>query len=239
MSCFHSRLSYRIEAFMASISLSGRSANLPPLILSDISVPAVKGFRALAAKATGLAFRCALYTLTMAGAISAAAGTIDPDALRQLREGDMNRLIVHDQPRAVPEIEVVGASGETTTIGDFGGSVVVLNFWATWCAPCIKEMPSLDRLQQTFDPEDVRVLAVATGRHSVPKVERFLEQNDIRTLQILYDRKTKMSGALSVISIPVTVLIDRNGFEVARFIGDTEWDSAESIRVIEVLAQGN
>ena len=192
----------------------------------------------MAAEATGLAFRCALYTLSVAGAISAAADTVDPDVLRQLREGDMNRLIVHDQPRAVPEIEIVGATGETT-IGDFSGSVVVLNFWATWCAPCIKEMPSLDRLQQSFDPKDVRVLAVATGRHSVPKVERFLEQNDIRTLQILYDRKTKLSGALSVISIPVTVLIDRNGFEVARFIGDTEWDSAEAIRVIEVLAQRN
>ena len=223
---------------MASIRLSGRSANLPPLILSDISVPAPEGFRALAAKATGLAFRCALYTLTVAGAISAAAGTVDPDVLRQLREGDMIRLIVHDQPQPVPDIEVVGESGGTT-IGDFGGSVIVLNFWATWCAPCIKEMPSLDRLQQSFDPEDVRVLAVATGRNSVPKVERFLEENDIRTLQILYDRRTKLSGAMSVISIPVTVLIDRNGFEVARFIGDTEWDSEEAIRVIEVLAQRN
>ena len=221
---------------MASISLSGRSANLPPLILSDISFPALEGFRALAAEATGLAFRCALYTLTLAGAISAAAGTMDPVVLRQLREGDMNRLIVHDQPRAVPDIEIVGASGGTT-IGDFGGSVIVLNFWATWCAPCIKEMPSLDRLQQSFDPKDVQVLAVATGRNSVPKVERFLEENDIGTLQILYDRKTKLSGALSVISIPVTVLIDRDGFEVARFIGDTEWDSPEAIRVIEVLAQ--
>ena len=223
---------------MASIRLSGRSTNLPPLILSDISVPAPEGFRALAAKATGLAFRCALYTLTVAGAISAAAGTVDPDVLRQLREGDMIRLIVHDQPQPVPDIEVVGESGGTT-IGDFDGSVIVLNFWATWCAPCIKEMPSLDRLQQSFDPEDVRVLAVATGRNSVPKVERFLEENDIRTLQILYDRRTKLSGAMSVISIPVTVLIDRNGFEVARFIGDTEWDSEEAIRVIEVLAQRN
>lgn len=223
---------------MASISLSGLSANLPPLILSDISIPAPEGFRALAAKATGLAFRCALYTLTVAGAISAAAGTVDPDVLRQLREGDMNRLIVHDQPQPVPDIEVVGESGGTT-IGDFDGSVIVLNFWATWCAPCIKEMPSLDRLQQSFDPEDVRVLAVATGRNSVPKVERFLEENDIRTLQILYDRRTKLSGAMSVISIPVTVLIDRDGFEVARFIGDTEWDSEEAIRVIEVLAQRN
>ena len=192
----------------------------------------------MAAKATGLAFRCALYTLTVAGAISAAAGTVDPDVLRQLREGDMIRLIVHDQPQPVPDIEVVGESGGTT-IGDFGGSVIVLNFWATWCAPCIKEMPSLDRLQQSFDPEDVRVLAVATGRNSVPKVERFLEENDIRTLQILYDRRTQLSGAMSVISIPVTVLIDRNGFEVARFIGDTEWDSEEAIRVIEVLAQRN
>ena len=150
----------------------------------------------------------------------------------------MIRLIVHDQPQPVPDIEVVGESGGTT-IGDFGGSVIVLNFWATWCAPCIKEMPSLDRLQQSFDPEDVRVLAVATGRNSVPKVERFLEENDIRTLQILYDRRTKLSGAMSVISIPVTVLIDRDGFEVARFIGDTEWDSEEAIRVIEVLAQRN
>ena len=239
MSCRHNRLSYRIEAFISSISLSGRSANLPPLILSDIIVPVQKWFRAKAAVTTKLALAAALYTLTGAGAILAGPGTVEPEILNQAREGDMKRLIVHDQPRKVHEVEITDASGKSATIGDFSGSVVVLNFWATWCAPCIKEMPSLDRLQQSFDPADVTVVAVATGRNSVAKVENFLEENDIRSLMILYDRKTRLSGAMSVISIPVTVLIDRNGAEVARFIGDTTWDSDEAIKVIKILAETN
>ncbi len=187
--------------------------------------------------AAGLAIPAALYALTVTGAISGNAGTVDTETLKLAREGSMKRLIVHDQPKEVPGIAISDASGEPAIIGDFDGTIVVLNFWATWCAPCVKEMPSLDRLQTEFDPDHVSVVAVAAGRNPVPKVEKFLQDNGIHALTILYDKDTRLSRAMSVVSIPVTVLIDRNGREVARFIGDTEWDSEEAVQLIGLLAR--
>ena len=150
--------------------------------------------------------------------------------------GPMKRLIVHQDPRPVAGEGFMLASGEDGAIDDFRGTVLVVNFWATWCGPCVKEMPSLDRLQGHFDKEDVLVLGVATGRNPPAKVEAFLEENGIASMTIAYDPKASFSGANSVISIPVTVIADQQGNEVARFLGDTEWDSEEAVELLRWLA---
>ena len=148
----------------------------------------------------------------------------------------MKRLIVHQGPRPVAGQGFTLASGKEGAISDFRGTVLVVNFWATWCGPCVKEMPSLDRLQVHFDKEDVLVLGVATGRNPPTKVEAFLEENGIASLTIAYDPNASFSGASSVISIPVTMIVDRQGNEVARFLGDTEWDSDEAVELLGWLA---
>ncbi len=186
-------------------------------------------------RASRLALTGVLYALACAGAISATAGSIDPDLLRQASQDNLQRLIVHDEPVAVTDARFADEAGREVGIGDFAGSILVVNFWATWCPPCLKEMPSLDRLQKAFDPAELRVMAVATGRNPKAKVDKFLSEKAITALSVYYDEKARFSGQMSVISIPVTVIIDRNGLEIARFIGDTEWDTSAATGLMEFL----
>ncbi len=237
MSCRHNRLSNPIDAFISFIRRSGCSVNLPPRILSDMVDPVLNRLRALKKRATRLALTGVLYALACAGAISAAAGNIDPDSIRQIRQDDLKRLIVHDEPVTVTGTPFADETGGEVAIGDFAGSILVVNFWATWCPPCLKEMPSLDRLQMAFDPAELRVMAVATGRNPKSKVDKFISENEITALSVYYDEKARLSGKMSIISIPVTVIIDRNGLEIARFIGDTEWDSPAAIEMMEFLVR--
>ena len=154
-----------------------------------------------------------------------------------VREGNMERLVVHEEPSLVPDVEFTSRSGESMTIGDFEGRALVVNFWATWCGPCVKEMPSLNRLQQQFNRESVLVLAVAAGRNPPDKVDNFLRKYELEELTVVFDQKATFSHANSVFSIPVTLLVDRQGYELARFFGDTEWDTREAINAVGVLAE--
>ncbi len=154
-----------------------------------------------------------------------------------VRDGNMNRLIVHDEPSLVPDVAFTNWSGEAMTIRDFEGRALVVNFWATWCGPCAKEMPSLYRLQQQFNRESVLVLAVASGRNPPDKVEHFLRKHEVEELTVVFDQLAKFSGANSVRSLPVTLLVDRQGYEVARYLGDTEWDTWEALRAVSMLAE--
>ena len=114
--------------------------------------------------------------------------------------------------------------GETRrTIADYRGSGVVMNFWATWCAPCVREMPSLDRLQAKVP--GIRVLALSVDRGGAPVIENFYRQHGIANLDVLADRGAKLMRKLRVRGLPTTLLIDAGGFEVGRVVGPVEWDS--------------
>jgi thiol-disulfide isomerase/thioredoxin len=116
---------------------------------------------------------------------------------------------------------------------DWRGKWVVLNFWATWCAPCRAEMPSLDRLQAAFP--DLAVLPVATGRNPPEAITRFYTEASITQLPILRDTTSGFARGMGVLGLPVTIIIDPSGNEVARLIGDAEWDSPAALSVIDAL----
>jgi thiol-disulfide isomerase/thioredoxin len=113
--------------------------------------------------------------------------------------------------------------------------VVVLNFWATWCAPCRAELPALDALAAEMAP-DVAVLAVATGRNPPAAIDRFRAEAGIVNLPLLLDPKAALAREMGVIGLPVTVLLDRDGNEVARLIGEADWSGAEARAVLAHLA---
>jgi len=148
----------------------------------------------------------------------------------------MRKLIVHDQPKAAPDVPMLTAEGSGIDLNSFHGRVVILNFWATWCAPCRKEMPSLDRLQDKYSPENLVVVALATGRNENAKVAAFLEDIGADGLTVLFDPRQNAAAAHLVRSIPVTLIIDRGGNEVARLIGDAEWDADPALRIIAAIA---
>jgi thiol-disulfide isomerase/thioredoxin len=115
------------------------------------------------------------------------------------------------------------------TFVDFRGRGLVVNFWATWCAPCVKEMPALDRLHADLAPDGIDVVALSADREGVPVVRRFYEANAIRNLGVFVDRRGAVARALSVQGLPTTILFSAAGREIGRVVGIADWEAPVTI----------
>jgi thiol-disulfide isomerase/thioredoxin len=135
-------------------------------------------------------------------------------------------------PRPVSTIAFQQADGGPTTLAAYKGSGVVLNFWATWCAPCVREMPSLLRLGDRIAGDGVRVLPLSEDRKGAPVVRKFYRQHGLEAFPVLIDPKGKVLRASAVRGLPTTLLIDGNGREVGRVTGPLEWDSEDAITLV-------
>jgi thiol-disulfide isomerase/thioredoxin len=141
------------------------------------------------------------------------------------------------EPRPVPELTFFDGDGNEVTLADFRGDVVVLNLWATWCAPCRREMPSLDRLQAQLGDDGLNVIALSLDRGDVAKVRAFLDEVDVAHLALYHDPEAAAGRTLGTPGLPTTVVIDRAGLEVGRLLGPAEWDSAEAIALLRPLLE--
>lgn len=137
-----------------------------------------------------------------------------------------------------PAIAYVTAKGDEATLADHKGKVVVLNFWATWCAPCVRELPSLDKLAAALPTDAFRVLALSTDRGGKKKAAPFLADLGIENLAADLDPKSKLARALGLRGMPTTYVIDRNGLVIAKLEGIAEWDSAEFVDWLKAVAAG-
>lgn len=142
-------------------------------------------------------------------------------------------LAVFDRPRAVPEIHFSDEQGNDLILADFRGRVVLLNIWATWCVPCRKEMPALDRLQAKLGGKDFIVIPLSIDRQGVSPVRRFYQELGLENVGIYVDPLGKESRGLAIPGVPTTLLIDRQGREVARKMGAAEWDGPEMVSLVE------
>jgi thiol-disulfide isomerase/thioredoxin len=131
--------------------------------------------------------------------------------------------------REIPEVTFVDADGNEKSLADFRGQGLVLNFWATWCAPCVKEMPALDRLAAAVHDRGLRVLALSADREGAPVVRAFYEVNRVGHLPVAVDRLSRAARAIGVDGLPTTVLYDAEGREIGRVVGVAEWDSPAAI----------
>jgi len=138
----------------------------------------------------------------------------------------------------LPEISFDDGEGRKHTLAEFRGRTVLLNIWATWCVPCRKEMPALDRLQQKLGGPGFEVLALSIDTQGTPAVRRFYDEIGIRALAIYVDPTTRASDMLGVVGIPTTLLVDVQGREVGRRTGPAEWDSPEALALIGRYMQG-
>lgn len=141
-----------------------------------------------------------------------------------------------EQPRPVPPLSFTDASGRKRDLNEFAGRVVLINLWATWCAPCIREMPSLDRLQASLDPDRAVVVAISIDRGGMAKVGPFFERLGLKNLEIFVDSSTRTSRALKASGLPTSVLVDAKGREVGRIQGPAEWDTAAARALIRDIA---
>lgn len=137
---------------------------------------------------------------------------------------DPNAFVASDPPRPLPDLRFVRGDGSAVTLADFRGRAVLLNLWATWCVPCRLEMPALARLQAALGSAEFEVVALSFDRGGTPVVEAFYREIGLRSLGIYVDPTGEASRALGVVGIPTTLLIDREGREVARKIGPADWD---------------
>jgi thiol-disulfide isomerase/thioredoxin len=136
-----------------------------------------------------------------------------------------------DLAQTILELQFQDASGKVLTLADFRGRVVLLNIWATWCGPCRKEMPALDRLQAKLGGPGFQVLALSIDR-SPDRIQPFFDEIGIKNLSIYTDRSSAAMATLDVVGVPTTLLIDREGREIQRWVGPVEWDSPEIEAVI-------
>jgi thiol-disulfide isomerase/thioredoxin len=139
------------------------------------------------------------------------------------------------EPKPAPDLTFLDAEGNEVRLADFQGEVVVLNLWATWCAPCRREMPSLDRLQAKYGGAGLEVIALSLDRGDVAKVREFFEELEITSLAVYHDPTARAGRELGAPGLPTTVVIDRAGREVGRLLGPAEWDSEEALAVIKAL----
>ena len=121
------------------------------------------------------------------------------------------------------------AEGHAQTLADYAGRPVVLNFWATWCVPCVAEMPALDALSRAMVAEGVAVLALSSDRGGAAPVQRFYTERGISSLAVLLDARGAAARAYGAKGIPTTVLIDRAGLERGRVEGAVDWAAPASI----------
>lgn len=143
-------------------------------------------------------------------------------------------------PRAIADIAFEDAHGNKHSLAEFRGKSVLLNIWATWCGPCRKEMPALDRLQSKLGSDDFQVVALSIDRGGVAAVKSFYDEIDIRALATYVDPTTDAQAKLGIVGVPTTLLVDREGREVARYTGPAEWDRPEVIEIIRrYLAPGH
>ena len=139
---------------------------------------------------------------------------------------------VHESPRPLPDIHFENGQGEAMSLADFRGKVVLLNIWATWCAPCRREMPTLERLEAELGGADFEVVALSIDRNGLPVVKEFYEELGLQELGMYVDASAKASRELSALGVPTTLLIDREGNELGRLAGPAEWDSPEMVSFI-------
>ncbi|MDX1781211.1 MAG: TlpA disulfide reductase family protein [Thalassovita sp.] len=174
-----------------------------------------------------------LYTALMLGAnVSLAADLADLEALRQ---GDMKKMSFHSVAKEVSQAAFLTEAGDEATLADYRDKYVLVNFWATWCAPCRAEMPALDALQQAYGGESFEVVTIATGRNPPPAMKKFFADAGVSNLPLHRDPKQKLARGMAVMGLPVSVLLNPEGREIGRLMGDADWNSEDAHALIEAL----
>jgi len=138
-------------------------------------------------------------------------------------------LIIHEMPiQYHTQKTFLAPNGDRLSIRDFSGKTTFVNFWATWCAPCVREMPAISALKKATK-EKINVITIAVGRHSKEDFERFYKNTGIKNLVEYTDEKHTFSAAYDALGLPTTLIFDKNGQEIARLQGEARWDHPKVI----------
>lgn len=186
---------------------------------------------AMAAVAALVGFAAVYGTLgtpdNKSGAPASGEAAKSPDAPEagRRRAAGLPAFVYKAVPEPLADVSFLDGSGAAASLKDFRGKTVLLNLWATWCAPCREEMPSLERLQAQLGSDRFEVVALAVDRTGLEAARKFLDGIGVKSLKLYADPTTRAGSALKAIGMPTTILIDPEGREIGRLPGPAAWDS--------------
>ena len=131
-----------------------------------------------------------------------------------------NNIVLHEKPKNLPDLELINKKGNTIIFNDFSSKLTLINFWATWCAPCKKELPELDNLYQQIPRSQVNIVLINIENIKYDKIQKFFNKLKVKNLVSHFDDKLKLTKELKLRGIPITLIVNSDGKEMGRIIGD-------------------
>jgi len=154
-----------------------------------------------------------------------------------LAKGEVAALTMATSPLQLPDLAFEDSDGKTRKLSEWKGRTVLVNLWATWCVPCRKEMPALDKLQDTLGSKDFEVVAINIDTRDPEKPKTFLKDGGLSKLAYFHDQKAKvfqdLKSAGRALGMPTSVLVDGAGCEIATIAGPAEWASDDAVKLIK------
>ena len=140
---------------------------------------------------------------------------------------EVNKFLFYENPQPIDNLAVSDINDNETDILNEDLNLLLINFWASWCSPCTKEMPSLNELQSKFEKNQLKIVTIATGRNNPNKIVNFFEEYNLSNLENYRDPKGKLALDLGVIGLPFSIIISRDKKDIARLIGPIDWSKKE------------
>ena len=150
-----------------------------------------------------------------------------------IQELNIKNLVIHKDPIKLEKINFKNINNETINLKKFKNSLIIINFWATWCAPCIEEMPSLNRLQANSNFDNLQIIPINIGRDSIEKSINFYKNLKINNLEIYFGENVELAKKFLLRGLPTTIFINKKGEEFARVIGFVNFDDKKIIEWLQ------
>jgi thiol-disulfide isomerase/thioredoxin len=177
--------------------------------------------------------RRSVLTFSFAVLIPLPAQTAETETERCLPQKGLFENYQSTKNKAIAiNIPLLGASSEAITLADYAGKGLILNFWATWCAPCVREMPQLNRLSAFVRENQIEVLTISEDLNGLKSVPKFYKSYNLYDLPVLVDNKGTLMRSFAAKGIPLTVFVNQHGQEIGRVVGPAEWDTLEVVDYI-------
>jgi thiol-disulfide isomerase/thioredoxin len=172
-------------------------------------------------------------TAAPAPAAPSAAPAMAGGMSKDLSTGALAAFLIHPEPKPLPDLAFQDGAGKPLKLSDWKGRVVLLNLWATWCAPCRKEMPDLSKLEKELGSDQFEVVAISVDRKGAEASAAFLKETGVDNLKLYVEPSTQIVSQLQSAGLPATLLIDRQGRELGRILGPADWASPEAQALVK------
>ncbi len=146
-----------------------------------------------------------------------------------IQQPSYKNLLVHKEPIKLKKIAFYNLKNEIIDLSKYKNSLILINFWATWCKPCKEEMPSLNRLKTNINFKNLVILPINVGREDISKLKLFFDELNINNLEIFFDNTNNLANNFSLIGLPTTILINKHNEEFARILGPINFDDNKFI----------